>query len=299
MIKLVSGSNFFLSRWLSMFANSIVSSVSDLNYYVSVLNSPVKSSLKTVGWFYIFVGAILTFVFSIRTLPEFSRSLDSAREELTSQYPSDLSFHWDGQTLSSTLNGPLEIDYPQAFPPNPDAPKKFLRIDTTSNKGPDNFQTLMYINQKDVFVNSYQGEWTQAPLSGILSDTAETFDRSKILELADTSKSMQQEVVSIAPFVAFLSFSIGLFVVRLFGILIDALILQFFFQLIRKPIAYKKVFQLCLHLLIPVEIITQFSAIVFPHLAFPMFSLSFWILSALLLWHLRNLHIFRLEKKAE
>lgn len=293
-----STSEFFLLRFMHTFAHVITGSVTDLNYYVSVLNTPFRFSLKVIASFYMVLGLLLSVGFTLVELPQLSQNLDAARAELVEKYPSDLSLDWDGEKLSSTWET-FQVPYPSSFSPLETAPKNLAEVNTATTDGPTNSNALIYINQKNMYINSLQGNWSDSPILNLVGGEPQHVGRDEILKFAESSKTVQQDFLMSLPFLALLYFTIGTLFLRMLMIVFNALIVQFSFQLMNKPLSYKKVYQLSLHILIPTELIHQISFLLAPKLEIPMFSLAFWMIVALLIWHLRNLKVLQIEMKKE
>lgn len=286
---------FFLISWFQRFRYSIVSSITDLNYYVEILNLPFRFTFKTLTWFYLFLSIVITFIFVVKDLPKLSTTLDDIRSEAVSSYPDTLRFDWHDETLTSTAQKPLEVPFPKAVSPLESAPKNFLVIDTSTDQFPDRMNSVFFLNQKNVYINSMENGWTDVPLHTIIDTKTDSLDKSRFLSLAEASKSAQSEMLASLPWLLLLINSFGLFFIRLITTAINAIIVQFFFQILNKPLTYKKVLQLCLHVLIPTELIYQLSKLFFPTLNFPMFGLAFWVIITLVMWHLRHLQVVKFE----
>lgn len=277
---------------------TLKNSFTDLNYYVEILNTTLKRSLKIVFSFYLLLGIPLAILFSVRYLqPAEIQTIDAA-DQLIQNFPEDLEFTWNGSQLSSNASEPLVVNYPENFEKPTRLPEQLAIIDTSTNDAPpENTPALLYINQESIFANSTQGNWSKNDLTPMIGDDPQTLNKQTAKDWQPQIEESIRSFFRVLPFFAYLMFSLGMFAMRLIMIAIDSIIVQFLFTIMGKKLPYKKAFQLSLHLLIPVEILYQLSTIFYPQLDIPMINLAYWSLIALLLWHLRNLHVVKLEEK--
>lgn len=290
---------FFLIQWAKTFWHALLGSLTNLNYYVEVLNTRFKFSLKFVAAFYLLLGIILTGIFTFKDLVEFSLIIDQTRDELLERYPNNLTFDWNGSELYSSSSEKIQVPFPAAIDPVESAPQYLAEINTATDTAPENVSAVIYLNKNKMYINSFQGTWSDSPLVDLIGKTPQHIDRMSIQNLAENSKKTQQEVLEILPWLALPFFTIGMFLLRLLVIAFNSIIVQFLFQITNKPLTYKKVFQLSMHALVPVELIHQISYLTDPHLPIPMFNISYWFIMSLLLWHLRYLKILQFEIKRE
>lgn len=284
-----------LSIWFATFKKSLIGSLSDLNYYVEILNTPLRFSLKFVAWFYLFLGILLTLIFVVKDLPQINSDINATRSELVTNYPDTLVFNWKDGQLSSNAEQPITVSYPSVFPPSERLPKNLALIDTDTDVAPENLNVLFFVNRSKLFINSLQGNWAEVDLVKAIEVQSATIDKTKIVELAESSKETQREAISVLPGLILIKETVGLFLSRIFILLLNSLIIQLIFQILNKPLTYKKVFQLGLHALIPAELLYQYSVLLFPQLGFSMFSLTFWLIMVLIIWHLRHLQVLQVS----
>lgn len=278
------------------FVHVFKGSVSDLQYYLDILNAPLKFSIKFVCAFYLILGVVLTALFTFSDLPKIRSILNQVETNVLSALPDDIFFIWSNQTLNSNQISPIEIPL-QELDQATVSPENLLIIDTSNDQKPDQIPSILFLNQKKLYTNSLSGDFNEISLNELIEQEEATYNKADIQVILSQSKAFFNDVLDILPFFAYIVLSLGLFVVRLFMVAIDAIIFQFLFQILNKPIKYLKVFQLSLHLLVPVEILHQLTRLFFPTLNFPMLTVGFWSLALLLIWHFRNLHVFRVEVK--
>lgn len=290
---------FFLLRWMRTFWHIFTHSLSDLQYYVDVLNAPLKFSLKFVFAFYLTLSVVLTTLFTLNELPKIKMFSESMKQQIVQNFPDQARFQWQDEKLTSDSSSQLTITFPTSTMDSEiERPENLVIVDTSATQKPDQVPSLLYINQNTFYVNSLNGVWSDLELKEILGSEPLQIDKSVVKNYLDgPASSMRDDLLTLLPFVMFLFFSLGLLISRIIMIAINAIILQFLFQLLDKPIRYSKVFQLALHLLIPVEIINQITLLALPNTPIPMLTIAFWTLSAVLLWHFRTLQVFRVEVK--
>lgn len=284
-------------QFLKTFQNGVVQSFTDLNYYVDVLNAPVKFSLKLVVFFYFIVGVISGVHFWVVNTPKYNDQIDHTVGEIREYYPTDWKFEWDGTSLHSFPEEIKTINFPSAMPQSETLPESLAIVDTTTDTPPDNIPALIYVNTNTLYVNSLSGFWSDLPLTELLGNEEFSIDREKVIAELPNAERQVKSSLSVAPVFITAGMSIGLFVVRLISLLFDVIIIHFILSMMKKPLPYKKVFQLSLHILIPVEVIQQLTNLIYPSLDLPMFTISFWTITTLILFHFRNLHMIKFVGK--
>lgn len=290
---------FFLTRAAQFFYMAVTRSLTDLNFYVDILNLRFRYSFRVLFFFYVIISVVLTSVFTLITLPKWRRLAQESIQEVAQSYPDNAVVSWNGQELSSLQSEVISLPFPHSLENKDVDLNSIVTIDSNSTTGPENLSSLLFFNKHTIYINSTNGSWTEQPIHQLLGDNPYIFNRAYILQMQPAFSQMVQDTLSITPFLAFLLFSVGLFVSRLVMLIFDAIIIQFVLQLMGKPLQYWKVYQMCLHLLIPVELINQITLLLYPSLDIPMFTLSFWILAILVLWHLRDLHVLSIDVKEE
>ncbi len=278
---------------LTTLKSTVVRSLTDLDFYVEVLNTPLRKSLKITALFYVFLGIVLAVFFTLKTLPEASAHSSNAVDEFVLHYPQNLLITWQSPKLYTNVDEPLIIPFPKDAGIDESAPKNLAIINTKTEDVPENTNALFFISNTKLFVNSLHGDWTQAPLTDVLDFESGTLDKDTVIRLSNKAKAALTTWVAVLPWLSLLFFTLGLLFVRLLVTLLYAVVIYFSFQLMKKPIGYWKVWQLSLAILIPSELVNQFSNHAFPALPISMFSLTFWVVSTLLMWHLRHLKVVR------
>ena len=285
--------------WLKKFKKGLVLSFTDLNFYVDILNSPLKFSLKFVFFFYILIGIISGIYFAIVKVPEYRSIVDQTELEIREYYPADWMFDWDGESLASLPLGKKTINFPSSLPKRESLPESLAIIDAQTTNSPENIPALIYINSKNLYVNSLSGFWSDLALSDLLGEEKFNLNREILMQKLPSYTSEAKSSLSIIPILVTAGMSIGLFLTRLLSLIFDVIIIHFIMTLLKKPIPYKKVFQLTLHILVPVEVLQQATTLFYPTLDIPMFTISFWTLTVLILFHFRNLHMVKIMEKKE
>lgn len=286
-----------MNQAISTFRHTFVKSLTDLNYYVDVLNSTVKRSFKIIITFYLLIGILLTAIFSITTLPTIRTDVMTSIDRVVEYFPQDLELTWDGTQLESNTDTQIVVPFPDDISLPTSLPQNLAIIDTTTTDSPnERTASLLFVNQQELFVNSQRGQWSSTQLDNLIEQDTFVLNKDVLQSWEPEIQSDSQTFLNLLPLFMFMAFSIGLFISRLVMIAINSIIVQFMFMLMGKQLPYKKVFQLSLHLLIPVELLSQLSHLLYPQLEMSMTTVAYWSLIALLLWHLRNLHVLKFEE---
>lgn len=289
-------------RWLNTFAHSVRGSLTDLHYYVDVLNSSVWFSFRVVLFFYILLGIVLTASFMLFRAPALKEQTRRAAQQIAEQFPAFVNVTWNGQQLELHPEQTLELGYPLSIAV-PDSLPEHLAIFTPEKTGPtQETSSLFFVTPDTLYINRLSRDWESTSLKNLIdSEEKFTIERGVLLELLPSVSAAIDGFFLILPGLLFPYFSLGLLLSRLVMIMIDAFILQIGFYVNGKRMQYYNAFKLCLHLLIPTELITQFTSWIYPELTFPIQTFAFWCLAILLLWHMRHLQavILKPGKKKE
>lgn len=286
-----------MNQAIFTFRHTFVKSLTDLNYYVDVLNSTVKRSFKIIITFYLLIGVLLTTIFTITTLPTIRTDVMTSIDRVVEYFPQDLELTWDGAQLESNVDTQIVVPFPDDIALPNSLPQSLAIIDTTTTDSPnERTASLIFVNQQELFVNSQRGQWSSTQLDNLIEQDTFVLNKDVLQSWEPEIQSDTQTFLNLLPLFMFMAFSIGLFISRLVMIAINSIIVQFMFMLMGKQLPYKKVFQLSLHLLIPVELLSQLSHLLYPQLDMSMTTVAYWSLIALLLWHLRNLHVLKFEE---
>ncbi len=286
-----------MNQAISTLHHTFVKSLTDLNYYVDVLNSTVKRSFKIISIFYLLIGVLLTAIFTITTLPTIRTDVMTSIDRVVEYFPQDLELTWDGAQLESNVDTQIVVPFPDDIALPNSLPQSLAIIDTTTTDSPnERTASLIFVNQQELFVNSQRGQWSSTQLDNLIEQDTFVLNKDVLQSWEPEIQSDTQTFLNLLPLFMFMAFSIGLFISRLVMIAINSIIVQFMFMLMGKQLPYKKVFQLSLHLLIPVELLSQLSHLLYPQLDMSMTTVAYWSLIALLLWHLRNLHVLKFEE---
>lgn len=286
-----------MNQAIFTFRHTFVKSLTDLNYYVDVLNSTVKRSFKIIITFYLLIGVLLTTIFTITTLPTIRTDVMTSIDRVVEYFPQDLELTWDGAQLESNVDTQIVVPFPDDIALPNSLPQSLAIIDTTTTDSPnERTASLIFVNQQELFVNSQRGQWSSTQLDNLIEQDTFVLNKDVLQSWEPEIQSDTQTFLNLLPLFMFMAFSIGLFISRLVMIAINSIIVQFMFMLMGKQLPYKKVFQLSLHLLIPVELLSQLSHLLYPQLEMSMTTVAYWSLIALLLWHLRNLHVLKFEE---
>lgn len=268
----------------------------NLDYYVDILNSKLRTSIKFFVVSYLLITLGLTINYAVKELPLVQQDIDSIKNELLAEYPADLSINWDGNQLAVQPDEPITIPYPQAVERPEEFPQSLGILNFNQPEPDQSVSALFVVGAETVWVNSFTQGWSDTSLREVLGETTWTVNREVIDSSVPTLAEEFKRLSMYFPVLYFFFTIPALILSRLFSLAIDAFILHFIFLIQRKSIPYLKTLQLALHIMVPVEVIHQVTRLSLPDLNFPMLTVGFWALAFLLVWHFRSLHVFPEQK---
>ncbi len=285
------------------YLQSLWKTVTSPIYYLDILNSPIRFSIRFFLVSY-FLLALLSTAFYVKfDIPQYQASVDRTLTALNQYFPSDLALKWNEKVLTTTPQRPIKVSYPEGLP-HDRLPENFAVIDTSITSSDQiaqlNPYSVVVIGKDKLFSLNSTNTWTSMPLSEVGIKGSFTIDKQNLPNFiqiwSDASISLLQFFAFIYPFFYFF----GMGTIRLFGAAVISSFIFILLFLIRKTLPYHKVFQISLH----VAIVSEFVNILTNHLISPkemdMYGLTFWLYFIVVLfslWNVKSVLLMRVPKK--
>ncbi len=292
----------------STYIKTLWGSISSPQFYIFVLNKKLFFSIRFFIISYILIGLIISGIIVTVDFPEYKRMTQQVRDELIEQYPNDLLLTWDNQTLSTSSNNPVLVDYPSIIDKKDRIYKKLAIIDPSLpiNQN-DDFSTVsdhvatssaIVVTDSMLLVRSAKN-WNSFFLQELPGfETPFSLSKENLPQISQQIVSLIQSALDVIKYLVPIFFPLLLLVSRVINILIDAILAYLVFRLWNKNLSYWKILQVGLHVAIPAEIIAQTTGYVYGPQEIPMFALTFWILFIWLGFAFRKVGKFKLIKKS-
>src|ERR1700690_2872459 len=98
--------------YLHTFFNTLASP----RYYIEILNLKMSFSWRFFLMSYFLLSILSTIFFITMDIPVWQKTATAFAQEIQTNYPDSLEFHWDGAVLTTKPNQPLNIPYPKSMP---------------------------------------------------------------------------------------------------------------------------------------------------------------------------------------
>ena len=274
--------------WHVLFNSSTLPS-----YYLAILNTKLKFSLRFFLVSYVLLSVLATILFATIQVPHWETQLKSSAQEAATNFPNDLKIMWDGKMLSSTNKQPLAISYPHAFP-HENLPSTFAYLDTTTDSlDAVNHKTqanaLFVITQHHLYVNGAEKSSSNLELNQVYGfEKPFTVTKTTIGGYAQNVSSFIQQALEGAIIFYPFGFFVLMVITRLFSLLLDSVLIFYVLRLFQKPFPYWKIYQVSLHICVVAEFVELLTTRFIPSNQLPMFALAFWGYAIFIFSNLRN-----------
>jgi hypothetical protein len=275
---------YFLTLW---------NSFSSPSYYLEILNAPFSFSLKFFFTSFILLTLLSTLVFGMVTLPRYAKTAKTTLDSLLQNYPENLQISWNKSSLQLSPDQPLTLPYPSFFPQQ-DLPEHFVVIDphfSNPAQAMDDMKTstFVFINDKDVFVQNSDHQWTSSPLKEFPG-----FDQDFTITQQNLPETITQgkEILDVSQILVLIAYPIIYFVSviiwRLAATIVNAIIIFYCLKLFGKNFPYGKILQISLHVIIVAETASILFALLPSQPGFPVFDLLYWLFMIVIFIGLRK-----------
>jgi|SRR5579859_1008454 len=262
-------------------------------YYLSILNTKLKFSLRFFLVSYVLLSLLATILFVVVQIPRWEMQLKNSAQEVVASFPSDLQIAWDGKMLHATNSQPLSIGYPKGFS-HENLPNVLAYLDTTTDSlDTVNHKTSSHaffvVTQSHLYVNGAENNSSNLELNQIYGfEKSFTITKGNITGYARSVKTFIQQALEGS--VVFYPFGFFMFMVasRLFSLLLDSVLIFYLLRVFRKPFPYWKVYQVGLHICVVAEFVELLTTRFVPNTGLPMFALAFWGYAIFIFSNLRN-----------
>jgi hypothetical protein len=299
---------FSLPTAITHFAKDFFNTLSSPQFYLDVLNTKVR---RSVGFFvvsYFVLGFLATTLFATVDVPRYTSMLHNSFQELIQHYPDDLTFHWDGKVLSSSQTDVLQVPFPsfwqtQSANADQSLPTNLAMIDTSTTSVDDavaktTHASWVVFTQNQAYVTNNNGGWSSIDLTDLPGfQSTFTVDKNSLPNQLNSWEDGAKSVALLAILAYPCIFPVGLMLSRVISLMINALLVSYFIRFIRRPIPFWKMFQLMLHISVAAELVAIVSSHLFWSARLPMFGLTFWLYTVVVLYELRNVRGVMMVKK--
>lgn len=286
-----------LQRYLTHLWNTLTSP----RYYLEILNQKMSFS----WWFFLisfFLLSLLASSFFIAIdIPVWRKKITELVPQVESNYPSNLKIAWDTHQLSLQPPQPFTIAYPKTLPQGQLPDQLALlntQVETVEQALPVNQSSpLMVVTKNKLYLSDFSGGWSSTNLNDLpWFEQAFTIDKQNLANLMSMAQKSLQQIITFVAIIYPVAFFIARVVSTLFSILFDSLLIFFLMQLFKRPLPYGKIFQISLHISVVAELIQILTQRLVNNLELNMYSTTYWIFMAIILFTLRSVRQIHLEK---
>lgn len=265
------------------FFKNIKNSIYGPEYYSELLSKPISYSLKYYALFILLVSLIIAIVSAFIFIPNIKTLLDGAELKLISNYPAKLEVAVKNGQAQTNVQQPYFVKMPQSLKnfqsdENNSQPENFIVLDTANKFDLEKFtsyKTLAVLNKDTVaYIDSSKNNGIT--IQSLKNTPDFTLNKDKVVSWVGKIKPFVKFIYPIAIIFVFL---ISLFVLawHLVYMFFGALFVWLAFKIKKIKISYIKSYQLGMHLMTPVIILTLILALAkfdFPFLFTILLTLS-------------------------
>lgn len=286
------------------FLRTIKKTLTQPAYYFEIMQAKFWFVFRFFSLSLILLGLLMAVRFNQRSIPQLKTGFNQALAELKNNYPVELMIEWDGSKLELSTDDPITIGYPSNWPgilpAEIEQPTQLAYLtdqDLTSDEINKEFtvDSWFVIDQDQLFVSDLNQGWNSQLLSPLFPEprsiSAENLDQF-INEIQQTVESYLQAIQASSYFVI----PLALIMTTLWTLLIESVILFLLFKLNRLGLNFGQTFKFSLQVGVVAELVNQLSIWLYPDLNWPMFSLTFWLVTIYVFWTQRR-QFYRLEHK--
>lgn len=240
---------------------------------------------------YILFTLLATALFTVLDVPKIKNTLDSYVSEQVHAFPEEHQLDWDGSTLRTNFTETYSLPFPK-LPDLRETPPSLLQLNSAVNNHADIAQHLkqrsfFFVGSTQLFIAQPGGQWSAMPLTEVVQNTPVLLTRQTLEDQKQTYISDVESVVRLLPLVFPVFFFAISFPLRLLTVVIDTIILFLCARLMGFPLPFRKSLQISFHIMTVAELVTVLTAPISTDL--PMFSITFWIYTLIVYWHLRHI----------
>jgi hypothetical protein len=277
------------------FAHALLNTFTSVQYYGNVLRAPLWFSVRFFLIALLCLGITRAAHVQTTLVPVWRQQSTAIIEQVEREFPAEVEISWNGRVLQTRDEQTIAVPYPDALQPLPDVwppvlayiiPQP-LTADEVGATVPQ--RSFLVVSQDNLYVSDSRGSWSEMPLNALLSfDQPFTLSRETLPEHLETAHQWNETFWQWAQW-GLAAFS--LFYVVIVGTwlaVIEAVFAYFVLRLAGFGITYLKALQISLHLVVVAETVSQGVIWLYGPSELPIFSLTFWLLFAYIVWNLRS-----------
>ncbi len=231
---------------------TIKSSVYDPSFYRSLLEKPFRFSLQYFFSLIVVLALVCAVIFSISAVPAASSFFNTLGPAIVSYYPEGLEVTFKDGVASSNVEEPFTVALPQElissdeFKRNHRDIKELLVIDTQETFNLETFKSsgaLALLNHDTLAYQDDHGVVRIQPLDEVPNTTV---TKSLIASFMGKIQPYLKALVGALPFLIFFGM-FAFFVLTLFTLLFEALLVWGLAKIKKLDIGYVKAYQISLH----------------------------------------------------
>ncbi len=265
-------------------------------YYLVVVKAKFWFVFRFFCLSMILLGLLMALRINQRLVPQLENEISQALRELKDNYPEELRLEWTGAKLKLSTEELVVVDYPsnwhEILPVDLQQPEKLAYL-TGQNLATDELSQNMptsswlVIDQDQIYFSDFNQNWSGQPLTSFFTES-QTINSANLDQIISKLEQNIQNYSQTARFVTYLVTPMLLLVTTLWALLIETVILFLLFKLNRLTLTFNQTFKLSLQVGVVAELVNQISAWLYPELRWPMFALTFWLVTIYVIWSQRK-----------
>jgi len=272
---------------ITTFFRTLIKSLTEPTYYNHILHAKLSFSLKYFFLFYLLLATANSLVFHFTAVPRIRSSAQDLIHQLTTRYPQTLEIILDnGRATVTGVDQPFLVPFPQPFKELEQELDLhyLLALDTDSNTAADS--TFITLTQSELIVRQPNNTKQSFPLEDFSEPVI--IDKNAIQLFTSSAQSYIDLAINYLPWIVFLVLALFQPLGALISLSLYSIFILVSASMMKKPLPYKKSYQLGLHLFTFAETVLFLQTHLFPHLNLSIFfPLAFFGASIIVLLSLK------------
>lgn len=249
--------------------------------------------LTTSGWFVfrfwmmvaLLAGLVHSALFWQRDLPQLKTWVDTAAQELESNYPPELELSWSGSSLSTNQNEPVIIHYPSFIDPSRWELPAELAVITSQESGQPPTQALFVVTPTQLTTTqAVQSNQSTVPLTSLLTERPLTLSHSNLKEMVNQLVDESQSFLSALALITTVAFPLFILVYYGWVAVINTFFIYILFRLYRSRLGLGPLLKLSVLLIAAGTVVNTLAQVLYHQLSLPLTSLTYWLMLAVITW---------------
>lgn len=284
---------------LKKYLTALQATLTQPDYYIDILNQNVWSSVKFLLTSYLLIGLVVSLIIVQIDIPRYQSQFTQAMEELKKYYPPTLEIKWENNQLSSNSSEPIKVNFPSMVEKKYRFKENLALVNPQLETPSDNEPAFFILTRDQLWFQDNDQSWNKIPLSILPGfQTPLVINQQSLDTVTHGWQQTMQSLLNKLKFLVPIFFPVLLLLSRLITNIVDALLIFLMTRISYRKFSFPKIWQISLHVMVVAEIVSQITGYLYPRLNLEMYSITYWVWFAAVLFKLKNVQAVRLPQKS-